>query len=70
VSFAEGHAAAHGVSDLYLLTTTADAWFRGHGYSPAARDTAPPAIRATSQFSGLCPAAASLLHKVIGAAAG
>ena len=67
VSFAESHAAAHGVASLFLLTTTADRFFLGLGYSPAPRDSAPPAIRATAQFSGLCPASSALLSKRVAA---
>ena len=63
VLFAESHAAAHGVSRLFLLTTTADAWFRQRGYAPSSRNDAPPAIRGTAQFSGLCPSAAAFLCK-------
>lgn len=69
VSFAESYAAAHGVACLYLLTTTADRFFLGLGYSPACRDSAPPAIRATAQFSGLCPASSAFLSKRVAAPA-
>jgi amino-acid N-acetyltransferase len=63
VSFAESWSAAHGVMSLFLLTTTAEQYFRRLGYSPAARDEAPLAIQATSQFSGLCPTSSSFLSK-------
>jgi amino-acid N-acetyltransferase len=63
VSFVEAHASAHGMHTLFLLTTTAEAWFRERGYAPAPREPAPAAIRATAQFSGLCPAAAAFLAK-------
>jgi amino-acid N-acetyltransferase len=63
VDFAEAHAASLGVESLYLLTTTADAFFSGLGYSPASREEAPSFIKNTSQFSGLCPASSAFMCK-------
>ena len=63
VDFAEAHAASLGVESLYLLTTTADAFFSGLGYSPASRAEAPSSIKSTSQFSGLCPASSAFMCK-------
>jgi amino-acid N-acetyltransferase len=61
--FAEAHAASLGVESLFLLTTTADAFFSGLGYAPASRDKAPVSIKNTSQFSGLCPASSVFMCK-------
>lgn len=63
VSFAESWAASQGVEALFLLTTSAEQFFVGLGYSPVPRDQAPASIRATSQFSCLCPASSALLCK-------
>jgi amino-acid N-acetyltransferase len=63
VDFAEAHAAPLGVESLYLLTTTADAFFSRLGYSPASREEAPSFIKNTSQFSGLCPASSVFMCK-------
>jgi amino-acid N-acetyltransferase len=63
VAFAEDYAASRGVTSLYLLTETAETFFRKIGYQPAARSDAPQDIRATSQFAGLCPASSSFLSK-------
>lgn len=63
VAFAEQQAAAHGGAMLYLLTTTAEPFFSAIGYAAAFRADAPAAIQATAQFSGLCPAAATLMSK-------
>jgi len=63
VGFVESLAASSGIDALYLLTTTAEKFFLNLGYSPADRAAAPPAIRGTSQFSGLCPASSSFLCK-------
>jgi amino-acid N-acetyltransferase len=63
VAFAEGRAASLGVESLYLLTTTAGAYFSKLGYSLAAREEAPVSIKGTMQFSALCPASSSLMRK-------
>jgi N-acetylglutamate synthase-like GNAT family acetyltransferase len=66
----EHEARVRGVDVLWLLTTTAAAFFAGMGYVPAARSDAPPFIAATSEFRDLCPATAAFLCKRLGAAAG
>jgi amino-acid N-acetyltransferase len=63
VMHAEEYARARGARTIYLLTTTAEAFFRSRGYSLTPRESAPPAIRATSEFSGLCPATSAFLSK-------
>lgn len=65
VSFAESWSAAQSVESLFLLTTTAELFFLGLGYSLASRDKAPSAIRATSQFSSICPASSAFLSKSV-----
>ena len=63
VARAERVAARNGVRTLYLLTTSAADFFRRLGYAPAPRDSAPAAIAATTQFTGVCPASAAFLSK-------
>ncbi len=63
--YAEAKALERGVDSLYLLTTTAEAFFLGRGYQTVDRDQAPPAIRCTAQFDGLCPASAVFMSKVL-----
>ena len=63
VAYAERFADSHGVESLFLLTTTAATFFAQLGYMPASRSTAPSAIQATSQFSGLCPESSAFLYK-------
>jgi amino-acid N-acetyltransferase len=63
LAYAESHARARGVKTLYLLTTTAEGFFARHGYASAARDGAPPAIRATREFSDICPASSAFMSK-------
>jgi amino-acid N-acetyltransferase len=48
---------------VYLLTTTAESFFRSRGYSVTPRDSAPAAIRSTPEFADLCPASSAFLSK-------
>jgi N-acetylglutamate synthase-like GNAT family acetyltransferase len=57
------HARARGARAVYLLTTTAEAFFRRNGYAAADRATAPAAIRATREFADICPASSAFLFK-------
>ncbi|WP_324732188.1 arsenic resistance N-acetyltransferase ArsN2 [Pseudomonas paeninsulae] len=67
LAYAERQAATHGVQAIYLLTTTAEVFFAQRGYRLSDRATAPPAIAATRQFSGLCPASAAFMRKRLSA---
>ena len=69
LTYAERQAASHGVHAIYLLTTTAEAFFAQRGYRLSERATAPLAIAATRQFCGLCPATATFMHKRLSAGA-
>jgi N-acetylglutamate synthase-like GNAT family acetyltransferase len=63
LSHAEEQAKASGIRELYLLTTTAETFFAKRGFLRAPRDSAPPAIRATREFSGICPASSAFMSK-------
>ncbi|MDX1610204.1 MAG: arsenic resistance N-acetyltransferase ArsN2 [Halofilum sp. (in: g-proteobacteria)] len=63
VAFAEHLVAARDVRSLYLLTTTAADFFRRLGYVDLERERAPRPVRASEQFSRLCPGDAALLAK-------
>ncbi|TAK86449.1 MAG: GNAT family N-acetyltransferase [Betaproteobacteria bacterium] len=65
VKEAEKHAVANGVEALYLLTTTAEEFFRSQGYMKIERASVPEAIRRTSEFSTLCPSTATAMVKVL-----
>jgi N-acetylglutamate synthase-like GNAT family acetyltransferase len=54
-------AAALGAERAYLLTTDARPYFERLGFAAMARSAAPPAILATRQAVGLCPASAALM---------
>ena len=55
-----------GVEVLYLLTNTAEEFFASRGFSVVERDEVPEEIRATFQFSSLCPATATVMMKRLG----
>lgn len=60
---AEEYAAAHDVRALYLLTTTAEAYFEHRGYRRIDRAEAPTSIRSTREFASLCPASSAFMIK-------
>ena len=49
------------VLDLYLLTDSAEIYFKHLGFEPVARDDVPPMIQQTEQFSSLCPSSATVM---------
>lgn len=61
----EARAPGLGITEIWLLTTTAEPFFRQLGYVPAARDAAPAAVRETAEFRGVCPTSAACLTKAI-----
>ena len=50
-----------GVRNLHLLTTTAEKFFAGSGFSTMPRDAAPASIKATAEFSLLCPSSSAYM---------
>ncbi len=54
-------ARSRGIGKLYLLTTTAPAFFARRGFKEAARDAVPAAMHASREFQGACPASATLM---------
>lgn len=59
-------AGEHQLSELYLLTTTAEAFFAHRGYVRCGREAVPAAIRGSSEFASLCPSTATVMCKPIG----
>jgi len=60
---AEEYAAVHRVRSLYLLTTTAEAYFGHRGYRRIDRSQAPPFIQSTREFASLCPSSSAFMIK-------
>ncbi len=63
----EDYAKSLKVDSLYLLTLTAEAFFKKYGYRTAARDSAPAGIQGTAEFKNLCPASAACMVKHLSA---
>ena len=51
-----------GVSDLYLLTTTAEEYFPAFGFKIVPRSAVPGALSASAEFQGACPDTAIVMH--------
>jgi amino-acid N-acetyltransferase len=63
VEHAEAYARSRGARSIFLLTTTAEAFFRRRGYVVAARAGAPAEIKASREFADICPANSAFLTK-------
>jgi amino-acid N-acetyltransferase len=59
-------ARSRGIRRLFLLTTTAEEFFRRLGYAPVGRASVPVAIGGTSEFRGICPSTAVCMQKTLG----
>ncbi len=59
----EAHARAQGVRQLYLLTTTAEGYFRKRGYVSTPRTGAPAGLQSTREFRSICPSTAVCMRK-------
>lgn len=55
----------NGVRQLYLLTTDAAHFFEKFGFAEIDRDAAPPSIKATTEFSSLCPGSATVMSMTL-----
>ena len=60
---AEQYATEKGVCSMFLLTTTAEPYFKKRGYSPILREEAPEAIQKTAEFTSICPASSAFMVK-------
>lgn len=67
LAHAERAARQRGIAALYLLTTTAAAFFARRGYVRLPREAAPPVLQQTAEFAALCPASAACLTKALDA---
>ena len=61
----EAAAETAGLREIWLLTIDADGFFRRQGFDVVDRAFAPESIRATEEFSGLCPETAFLMMKAL-----
>lgn len=52
-----------GIRDVYLLTDTAEAFFRWRGFATITRAEVPRSIQASVEFTTACPASATVMHR-------
>jgi arsenite methyltransferase len=62
-------AEARGRRAMYLLTTTAEAYFPSFGFAVVARDRVSDDVKATDEFRGACPESAVAMVRRLGATA-
>jgi amino-acid N-acetyltransferase len=55
-------ARARGAHDVYLLTTTAEAFFPRFGFEQITRESVPDQLRESREFQGACPASATVMR--------
>jgi len=63
IAHAEDYARNLGIKSLYLLTNTAESFFKHRGYKCTGRDDAPSAIRETKEFSEICLVSSAFMVK-------
>jgi len=56
-------ARTHGAEQVFLLTTTAEAFFRRLGFETIARDAVPASVQASIEFQSACPASAIVMRR-------
>lgn len=56
---------SEGITDVYLLTTTAEGYFKRKGFIPIERKQVPGSIRKTREFSSICPSSAVVMHREV-----
>jgi amino-acid N-acetyltransferase len=65
VKAVEERAAALNLESIYLLTETAEAYFKGKGYTVTGRENVPEPVKRSSEFSHACPVTAIVMFKQI-----
>jgi len=61
----EQHSKSIGIKTLYLLTETAEEYFKAKGFDSISRELASESIKQTREFSDLCPGTATLMRKSV-----
>lgn len=65
VERAVAQAESRGIHALYLLTLTAEDYFPRFGFARVPRESVPPAVASTVEFTGACPASAITMCKTL-----
>lgn len=63
VEHLEDYGRSLGINTMYLLTETAPAYFEKKGYQKINRDDVPAPVKASSEFSHVCPVSAIAMKK-------
>lgn len=63
VQLLEEKAALAGLTSFFLLTETAENYFKRKGYAIINRNKVPVALLASTEFSHICPASATVMQK-------
>lgn len=61
----ESYSQSKGIDKLFLLTTTADEFFRRVGYTEVPRPSVPEPVLLSEEFSQICPGSATVFMKEI-----
>ncbi|HWB28035.1 MAG TPA: arsenic resistance N-acetyltransferase ArsN2 [Chitinophagaceae bacterium] len=61
----EDKAEVLGLTAIYLLTETAPGYFTRKGYETITREQVPEAVKASSEFSHVCPVSAIVMKKTL-----
>jgi amino-acid N-acetyltransferase len=56
-------ARSSGISEIYLLTTTAEDYFPRFGFIRTTRDAVPSAVKQSPEFRGACPESAIVMGR-------
>jgi amino-acid N-acetyltransferase len=56
-----------GISEIYLLTTTAENYFPRFGFKRTTRDAVPSAVKESPEFKGACPDSAIVMARQLDA---
>jgi amino-acid N-acetyltransferase len=54
-----------GAPAVYLLTTTAERYFPRFGFETIARESVPESVRASVEFTSVCPSSATAMRKLL-----
>ena len=63
INILEDGASSSGIDSVYLLTETAAGYFEKKGYKKIDRIQVPEQVKASSEFSGVCPVSAIVMQK-------
>lgn len=54
-----------GLTNLYLITNTAENYFSKKGFVKISRQEVPEAVLQSKEFNGLCPASSAIMHRSV-----